>query len=251
MPGKQITEIKIIEDADPKLRNAPSFVKVERVILQHKYSDGSTSRPYHFDMVTLPYFADAVAVVVYHVDPHKRLWIGIRKSIRPSIYLRKFDRYKRKLDDREYLTYYEIVAGGIEHEDVEPGGIGIDGRAAREVLEEAGFEVKASDMEQLGAGVFSSPGSGKEKIHFRAVRVDPRRQIPPRGDGHPLEEVGEFEFIEIGDLLKKCHMGEIEDSKTEIGARRLALRLGYIPELGIWGEELPEHLRCNFSKLGL
>ncbi len=251
MPVKKIAEIRIVEDTDPESQNAPPFVKVERVILQNVYSDGSSSSPYHFDMVTLPRFADAVAVVIYYVDSRKRIWVGIRESIRPSIYLRKLDPYKRKLDEKEYLTYPEIVAGGIEHRDLEAGGAGIDGRAAMEVLEEAGFEVEASQMEKLGGGVFSSPGSGKEKIHFRAVRVDPAAQRVARGDGHPLEEAGEFSFVEIRELLEKCHRGEIEDSKTEIGARRLALHLGYVPELDLWVEELPENIRANFSKLGL
>ncbi len=251
MPEKEIKEIRILKNADPELKNAPPFVKVERVILQHHYTDGSSSRPYHFDMVTLPYFADAVAIVIYYVDDSRNIWVGVRKSIRPSIYMRKFDPYKKKLDQKEYLTYYEIVAGGIEHGDLEPGGAGIDGRAAKEVLEEAGFEIEPSDLEKLGGGVFSSPGSGKEKIHFRAVRVNPDTRKTPTGDGHPLEEAGKFLFIEIRELLEKCHRGEIEDSKTEIGARRLAAHLGYIPEIGTWADELPENLRKNFSNLGL
>ena len=251
MAEKEIIDIKILNEPDPELLQAPPFVKVERVILQHLYSDGTSSRPYNFDMVTLPYFADAVAVVIYYIDQDRNIFVGVRKSIRPSIYLRKLDAYKKKLDRREYLTYYEIVAGGIEHKDLEPGGIGINGRAAMEVKEEAGFEVEPSEIEKLGGGVFSSPGSGKEKIHFRAVKVNPESQKPPVGDGHPLEEVGKFEFIEIRKLLDKCHSGEIEDSKTEIGAKRLAARLGYVPELGKWKDELPQNIRDNFSSLGL
>jgi len=251
MPEKEIAEIKILQPSNPELLEAPPFVKVERVILQHVYNDGTKSRPYHFDMVTIPHFADAVAVVIYHIDEARNILIGIRKSIRPSIYLRKLDPYKKKLDTREYLTYWEIVAGGIEHKDLEPGGAGIEGRAAMEVLEEAGFEVNPSQIEKLGGGVFSSPGSGKEKIHFRAVRVDPGTQRIPQGDGHPLEEAGKFEFIEIRKLLNRCHSGEIEDSKTEIGAKRLAAYLGYLPELGLWLDELPDDLQKRFSKLGL
>ena len=241
MAEKKIAEIEIVKNRLPQLADAPPFVKVERLILRHRYTDGTSSRPYHFDMVTLPHFADAVAVVVYHVDKKREIWVGVRESIRPSIYLRKLDPYKKMLDKKEYLTYLEIVAGGIEHEDLKPGGIGIDGRAALEVLEEAGFEVNASDMENLGGGVFSSPGSGKEKIHFRAVQVDPKKQKNPKGDGHPLEEAGHFMFMHIRELIEKCEKGDIEDSKTEIGARRLAARLGYIVELGMWADELPYH----------
>lgn len=250
MRPKEIQEIEIIPNEDTTLAHPPPFAQVERRLLRHRYSDGSVSRAYFFDTVTLP-FADAVAIVIYYIDSNRRIQIGIRESVRPSIYFRKLDHWKSKLDTKEYLTYPEIVAGGIEYGDLETDGIGINGRAALEVFEEAGFEVKPSSFENIGGGVFSSPGSGKEKIHFRAVRVNPGKQEIPGGDGHPLEEVGKLVFIEIRDLLTECQTGEIEDSKTEIGARRLADHLGFIPELNLWQDELPPELKSAYCSLGL
>jgi len=117
------------------------------------------------------YFADAVAIVLYHIDDERKVWVGLRHGVRPSIYFRKDNPVKAKLDSQSRLTYLELVAGGIEYGDL--GTIGIDGRAALEVREEAGFEVEAEEMVSLGKPTFSSPGSGMEKLHYRAVQVDP------------------------------------------------------------------------------
>ena len=106
-------------------------------------------------------------------------------------------------------------------------------------------------MNFLGSGVFSSPGVDSEKIYLRAVEVSPLRQKPFYGDGSPMEEGAQLIFLELTDALKKCHSGEIEDAKTELGIRRLATLLGYIPELGIWKDELEKNLSKNYSHLTL
>jgi 8-oxo-dGTP pyrophosphatase MutT (NUDIX family) len=99
------------------------------------------------------------------------------------------------------------VAGGVEYGDLD--SIGIDGRAALEVKEEAGFEVETEDMINLGEGTFSAPGFGMEKLHYRAVRVNPDKGSEPEGDGHPLEEVGDFQFHELSEAISWCRSGEI------------------------------------------
>jgi len=71
------------------------------------------------------------------------------------------------------------VAGGIEYDDLK--GLGIDGRAAREVREEAGFQVRPEDAVALGEATVSSPAYGMEKIHYRAVRVDPEQAVSRTG----------------------------------------------------------------------
>jgi ADP-ribose pyrophosphatase len=224
------------------------FVRLRRLQLRHRYKDDQYSHAYTFDIVEGP-FADAVAIVLYHMGSDGKVWVGLRRGVRPSIYLRKDNPAKTYLDHRPRLTYLELVAGGIEYEDLD--SIGINGRAALEVKEEAGYKVKAEELVSLGGGTFSSPGFGMEKIHYRALTVDPREGMEPEGDGHPLEEVGDFQFYELSQAISWCRSGQIEDAKTEIGLYRLANYLGYHPEFGLWRDELPPDLRERVRSLGL
>ena len=237
-----------IEVVDEDIGEAESpFVRVRRLRLRHRYANGQYSAEYSFDLIEGP-FADAVAVVLYHIDSEAKIWVGLRRGLRPSIYLRKNNPAKASLDNLSRLTYLELVAGGVEYSDLE--NIGIDGRAALEIKEEAGFEVQPADVINLGEGTFSAPGFGMEKLHYRAVRVNPDKGSEPEGDGHPLEEVGDFQFHELSEAISWCRRGEIEDAKTEIGLCRLAHYLGYHPELGLWRDQLPSELRKCARPLG-
>jgi 8-oxo-dGTP pyrophosphatase MutT (NUDIX family) len=224
------------------------FVRVRRLRLRHRYTGDRYSASYLFDMIEGS-FADAVVIVLYYIDDEGKVWVGLRRGVRPSIYLRKDNPVKADLDGHSRLTYLELVAGGIEYGDLET--IGINGRAALEVREEAGFEIKAEAIFSLGKGSFSSPGSGMEKLHYRAVQVDPGKGAEPKGDGHPLEEVSEFKFHELSEAISWCRQGVIEDAKTEIGFCRLANYLGYHAELGLWQHELPAGLGERVRSLGL
>lgn len=249
--GALVISPELLEDievvAEDTGETESPFVRVRRLRLRHRYTDGQYSAAYSFDLVEGP-FADAVAIVLYHIDDEGKVWVGLRRGVRPSIYFRKDNPVKAKLDGQARLTYLELVAGGIEYGDL--GSIGIDGRAALEVREEAGFEVEAEDMVSLGKPTFSSPGSGMEKLHYRAVQVDPDKGVEPKGDGHPLEEVSDFQFHELSEAISWCRSGEIEDAKTEIGLCRLAHYLGYHPDLGLWRHELPSELRTCARSLG-
>jgi ADP-ribose pyrophosphatase len=242
----QLKDIEVVgeETGEP----ASPFVRLRRLQLRHRYNDDQYSHSYAFDVIESP-FADAVAIVLYYIDSEGKVWVGLRRGVRPSIYLRKDNPAKAFLDALPRLTYLELVAGGIEYDDLD--SIGINGRAALEVKEEAGYEVEAEELVSLGGGTFSSPGFGMEKIHYRAVTVDPREGKEPEGDGHPLEEVGDFQFHELSQAISWCRSGEIEDAKTEIGLYRLANYLGYHPEFGLWQNELPPDLRGRVRSLGL
>ena len=242
----QLQDIEVVSEdtGDPE----SPFVRVRRLRLRHRYTGDQYSASYSFDMIEGS-FADAVAIVLYHIDDNGKVWVGLRRGVRPSIYFRKDNPVKASLDGKSRLTYLELVAGGIEYGDLDT--IGIDGRAALEVREEAGFEVEAKDMVGLGQGTFSSPGSGMEKLHYRAVQVDPDKGVEPRGDGHPLEEVSDFRFYELSEAISWCRQGKIEDAKTEIGFCRLANYLGYHPELGLWRHQLPAELGKSVGSLGL
>jgi ADP-ribose pyrophosphatase len=242
----QLEDIEVI--GEEGIEDRPPFIRVRRIRLRHRYSGGRFSSPYLFDVLEGP-FADAVAVLLYYIGRDEKIWVGLRRGVRPSIYLRRSNPAKAALDGAPRLLYYEIVAGGIEYSDLE--GLGIDGRAALEVKEEAGFQVRPEDVFRLGEGTFSSPGFGMEKIHYRAVRVEPSEGGQPQGDGHPLEEVGELQFYELTEVLAWCRSGVIQDSKTEIGLYRLANYLGYLPELGLWRRQLPGELQRRLCSLGL
>lgn len=243
---EELQDVEVVEeDVDGE---QPPFIRVRSLLLRNRYQGQRYSRPYRFDVVEGP-FVDAVAVVLYWVDREGKVLVGLRRGIRPSIYLRKNNPKKALLDGKPRLIYQELVAGGIEDGDLE--SIGIDGRAAVEVREEAGFEVSRESMVSLGEGTFSSPGFGMEKLHYRAARVAPSRGQKPEGDGHPLEEVGDFSFHELSQTIAWCRSGRIQDSKTEIGLYRLANYLGYHPELRLWDYELPEKLRQRRRSLGL
>jgi len=242
----RLQEIEVLGEGE--LDERPSFIRVRRIRLRHRYEGDQFSAPYLFDILEGS-FADAVAVVLYSIDQGGKIWVGVRRGVRPSIYLRKNNLAKATLDGAPRLLYYEIVAGGIEYGDFQ--GLGIDGRAVREVREEAGFQVRPEDVVALGEATVSSPAYGMEKIHYRAVRVDPEEPHQPKGDGHPLEEVGDFQFHELAKAIDWCRSGVIQDSKTEIGLLRLASHLGYLPELGIWRHELPPELERRFRRLGL
>ena len=242
---EQLQEIEVLGEGG--LDERPSFIRVRRIKLRHRYEGDRFSAPYPFDILEGS-FADAVAVVLYSIDQEGKISVGVRRGVRPSIYLRKNNPAKAALDGTPRLLYYEIVAGGIEYGDFK--GLGIDGRAAREVREEAGFQVRPEDVVALGEATVSSPAYGMEKIHYRAVRVDPEQARQPQGDGHPLEEVGDFQFHELTKAIAWCRSGTIQDSKTEIGLLRLAGYLGYLPELDIWRDELPPELQRRFRGLG-
>ncbi len=250
--GAQVISPDLLQDievvAEDTGETGSVFVRLRRLRLRHRYADDQYSALYWFDLIEGP-FADAVAIVLYHIDSEGKVWVGLRRGVRPSIYLRKDNPAKASLDAPPRLTYLELVAGGIEYGDLDT--IGINGRAAIEVKEEAGFEVKVEDLVSLGEGTFSSPGFGMEKLHYRAVQVDPSVSTEPEGDGHPLEEVGDFQFHELSQAIHWCRSGEIEDAKTEIGLYRLANYLGYCPELGLWLDELPLNRHEGVRSLGL
>ncbi|MDY6862520.1 MAG: NUDIX hydrolase [Thermodesulfobacteriota bacterium] len=247
MENKVLEKIEIIDERK-KLKKNEHFLNLKRLKLKNIYTDGSESRAYQCDILEKPSI-DSVAIVLYHIDNGRRIWVGLREGIRPPAYFRKDHPLKKILDNKIYKTVKELVAGGLEEGEYSKSEI--DKRACIEIKEEAGFIVNDSQLIPLGGGVFSSPGVDSEKIYFRAVEVSPKQQKPFYGDGSPMEEGARFIFLELNDALLKCHTGEIEDAKTELGIRRLATMLGYIPELKVWKDELKEHLSKNYSHLKL
>lgn len=247
---RRLEEIEIVEDMTPFSGCEDGFLKLRRLLIRHRYTDGTESITYPCDIVELP-SNDAVVVILYFIDNKGTVHVGLRTNIRPSVYFRKDHPAKHKRDGKVYRHLLEVVAGGIESSDLEFGEDGIRHRVIREVQEEAGFTCRAEDIVPLGGGSFSSPGITPEKFLFFAVKVDPSLQNQPKGDGHPMEEASEFSFVSLKMAIVMCHCGEIEDAKTEMALRRLASHIGYIPELDMWKDDLPGALPLKFDTLGL
>jgi ADP-ribose pyrophosphatase len=197
------------------------FLAVRRVHLRNVRADGSRSAPY---INVFVYRAraklDAVVVVVWHRTPDGRIEVLLREGLRPTLALGRPAVRQMVPDPRAYLYLSELVAGICELAD--DGEDGLRTRAAAEVLEEAGYLVAPSAMQVLGAGSFPSPGAKPEKFFYLSVEIaDPSAQIPLEGDGSPMEEGARTRWMELDAAIDACVGGEIEDSKTELGLRRL------------------------------
>ncbi len=242
---KKIAGIRIIEENWPQ----PSrFLRLQWLRVVNVYDDGTTSKPYNVDMVHRPAY-DSISVTLYSIDKKSGIpFVAVRTALRPGIYFRKREPLPLK-DSKNYLWMKESVAGSIEKSD--SGIDGINNRIISEIREETGFCVQMRGLKELGGGFFPSHGQSTEKIHMRRAEVDiSQTPLEPDYDS-PMEESARLDFYELPKALEMCHNGEIEDPKLEIGFRRLASAIGFIPELSAWKDQLPEHLRKNYSSLGL
>ncbi|WP_257456166.1 NUDIX hydrolase [Archangium lipolyticum] len=211
-----VTDIEIIEDFTSTAKCDEGFLRVRRLRCQNRRADGTASKVYRVDVVDRPRL-DAVAVLVYRRGA-SGLEVLTRMNLRPAAYFRR-GKEMTVPDGASYLRVEEIVAGLLEPED--KGEAGLRHRAAEEVLEEAGFEVKPEEIQLLGAGFFLAPGILSEKVFPAAVDVTGKEPGVPQGDGSPLEEGTHLQWRPIRELLAMCRRGEVPDAKTEIAILRL------------------------------
>jgi ADP-ribose pyrophosphatase len=66
------------------------------------------------------------------------------------------------------------------------------------------------------------PGAIGERHHFFRVEVSPREQRTPSEDGSVLERRAAIAAVPLPEALQLASEGALEDSKTELGLRRLA-----------------------------
>ncbi|MBI5524281.1 MAG: hypothetical protein HY910_16775 [Desulfarculus sp.] len=204
-----------------------SFLTLRRRRLRSLYQDGSRSVWYEVETVHPP-FLDAVVLLLFAKHDGQIPLVALRRSVRPSVALRAGVPQLARLDGREWSgALWELPAGGIEPADLEPGGLGLRGRASQEALEETGLAVPAQAFVGLGPSSFSAPAFCPERLHYLAAAVDPRQAQPPEGDGHPMEDGAEVRFLDLREALAWCASGRILDGKTELGLRRLADWLGF------------------------
>jgi ADP-ribose pyrophosphatase len=191
----------------------------------------------------------AVALCAVEGEAGRREVLAVlRLGVRPPVHLRR-DKRLVQPDPAPRSTLLEVVAGILEPQDTGPTGV--ERRAAAECLEEAGVEVAPQDVEPLGAPSFPTPGVTDEKVHFRAVRTDPSARREAAGDGSAMEEAGRVVVLPLAEAIERCRTGDIPDMKTEVALLRLADRLGYLPGLDLFREDLPEALRARWRPLGV
>jgi len=171
---------------------------------------GARSPSFPYDLVDRRAM-DAAVMVAHHLV-EGRVWVWLRSCVRPPVGLRA--------DGRSPAVLWEIPAGLIEPGE-SPGAA-----AAREVLEELGFDVGEEAMLELGPPMFPAPALLGEAHHYFHVEVDPKTRCEPDGDGSPIEAGAIVLSISLEDALLACRSGEIRDAKSELALRRLAdLRL--------------------------
>jgi ADP-ribose pyrophosphatase len=197
------------------------FLTIRRLIVRNRREDGSLSPQYLCDMLERPMGLDAVVVAIF-TRARGPLEVLLRDALRPSLVLGREGGASPTpvADGRDRIRFPELVAGIIEAED--RGEAGVRHRAALEVAEEAGYQVRAEDVLLLGAGSFPLPGIIAERWWLTAVEVtSPDQQSAADGDGSPMEEGAESRWMPLDAAIAACVSGDIEDAKTELSLRRL------------------------------
>jgi ADP-ribose pyrophosphatase len=221
---KQPAEISHLDmgSGEPEIIGQGGFLTLKRCQMRNVFSDGNASDWYQLECVSPP-FNDAVVLILYAPAPDGEALVAMRRGVRPSLALRSKQDALKQIDGKALSGItWELPAGGVEREDLEPGGAGFKGRAILEAWEEAGLKIEDEDLFPLGPSSFSAPAICYERLHFFAAKVDPDTAQPPPGDGHPMEQGGGMSFISLKEALEWCRKGRIMDLKSEVGLKRLA-----------------------------
>jgi len=203
-----------LEDISPPA--AAGFLRLVRRRLLARYPDGSVSPAFVYDEVDRRAI-DAVVIAAFFARAGER-WVYLRSALRPPLFFR--DPARSPLPETSRGALWELPAGLVE-----PGEQTRDGvfeAARRELAEELGFEVAASDFAALGPSTLPAPGFIAERHFFVSVEVDPGARGEPSLDGSALERFGRVIALPLREALALCASGRIEDAKTELGLRRLA-----------------------------
>jgi ADP-ribose pyrophosphatase len=221
-PGIVSADMRIAEleiDKEERIGQG-GFLTIRRLHVRNRREDGSRSRQYLCDLIERPLGLDAVVVAIF-TRARGRIEVLLRDALRPALVLGRSGSSPTPVSEtRDRLRFPELVAGIIEAED--RGEDGVRHRAALEVAEEAGYQVRAADVLLLGSGTFPVPGMIAERWWLTAVEVaTPDHQPPAEGDGSPMEEGAETRWLALDDAIVACVAGTIEDTKTELTLRRL------------------------------
>lgn len=193
------------------------FLRVRHQTLRATFADGSVSKEFAYDSVHRDRL-DAVVVVPHYEGKDGVRRVFLRSALRPPVALRPEE--ARPVPERDDLGgLWEVVAGLVEPDERSPEGLAAC--AARELFEEAGFEVPAASLRPLGPSSFPAPGIIGERHFYFHVVVEPSARATPPEDGSALERHAEIVDIPLPEALELCRAGEIEDAKTELALRRL------------------------------
>jgi 8-oxo-dGTP pyrophosphatase MutT (NUDIX family) len=192
LPDKEIPE------------DTKKFLTVSRNWFQVNYPDKTTSEPILIDSINRR-ANDAVVIIAWFTDKFSEKQIYLRSCVRPALHFALPD----------YINQWEFAAGLIEDKE--------DPReaAARETLEELGFDIPAEQFKPLGNVVIPAASMVPERIFFYMVEVDPSKQKEPTLDGSPLERFGEVTYISLTQALYMVSKDNpFRDAKTELGIYR-------------------------------
>ncbi len=242
-----VVDIEVAEDLTARSRCDVGFLKLARLKIRNVYADGTKSPPYACDVMSRR-DVDAVTVVLYEVDGASRVRVLLKEGLRPAVFLRSRKALARP-DERPWLHVAEIAAGVLEPSDDGEGGV--ERRAAVEAQEECGLRVDPTTVRPLGGAMFPSPGVTDEKVHFRAAEVPVGAASDGGGDGSAMEQDTRVVVLDLADAIARCRRGEVPDMKTEIGLLRLCDLIEFVPQLGMFVDELPADLRACWRPLGI
>ena len=182
--------------------------RVIRATLQYRRFDGRMSDP-----VTRINFerGDSVGVLLY--DPQDDAVVLVRQ-FRYPVYV-GLAPHERQGNGAKQAWLLEIVAGVVDEDQT------VKEVAHRELLEEAGYEVKG-ELQPI-ATIYPSPGGTSERVYLFLGEVDCRQRA---GEGGGI--VAEGEDIQIlvlpfHEAMEMVTGGEICDAKTVIALQHLAL----------------------------
>lgn len=196
----------------------PSFLRVRRQQMVLHFADGTTSEPFGYDCIDRSRM-DAVVVVPHFLAPDGERWVYLRSALRPPVAARP--EAVRPFPEKPSLgNLWEVVAGLVEVHERTPDGL--RACAARELLEEVGFDVPVEAVADLGPSSFPAPGMIGERHFYFHVEVDPASQVEPTEDGSALEKGALVVSLPLDEALARCRAGELEDAKSELALRRLA-----------------------------
>lgn len=218
LPGHRVS---FVTEAAPPVTER-GFVYVRKLEMRATFANGEVSDPFTYDVCGRNKL-DAVVVVPHYLDHTGRRMVVLRSALRPPAAVRPREAWP--LPEKASLgEMWEVPAGLVEEN--ERSADGLKSSAARELMEEAGFDVQLSSVKSLGPSTFPTPGLIGERHFFFHVEVDPRTRVTPPEDGSILEKQASVIDVSLTDALAACRAGEIEDAKTELALRRLAEMVG-------------------------
>ncbi len=243
----EIVGIEVVDDRTAESRTDVGFLQVRRLSVRNRHADGTAGEPYACDVMSRTN-VDAVAVILYEPGADRRIQVVLKEGMRPAIWLRR-EKDLVLPDEQSWLYFPEMCAGVLEAEDASSDAV--SRRAAAEAHEECGTRVAPDAVSRLGRPSFPSPGVTDEKVYFAAAAVRIADASAVEGDGSGMEAGTRRLVLDLREALARCRDGRIPDMKTEIALLRLCDRLGYLPQLDVFVDELPPGLRERYAPPGL